>query len=259
MTAVDVHHVVTGPPDAPVVVMSNSLGSSLAMWEPQAEALTREYRVVRYDLRGHGRSPAPPGPYAMADLADDVVTLLDRLEVTRAHVVGLSLGAMIAMQMAATSPDRVDRIVLCCTSAHLPPAQQWHDRATTVRCDGVGAVADAVVDRWLTPEFAAASPALVGELRAMVEANSDEGYAGCCEAIAEVDLRPLLRTITAPTLVIAGADDPATPVEHADAIAAAILDARVVTVGPAAHLANIEQPAAITQHIRAHLTNGQRP
>lgn len=259
MTAVDVHHVVTGPPDAPVVVLSNSLGSSLAMWDPQAEALARDYRVVRYDLRGHGCSPAPPGPYTLADLADDVVALLDRLDVARAHVVGLSLGAMIGMHLGATAPDRVDRLVLCCTSAHLPPARQWHDRAATVRHDGVGAVAHSVVDRWLTRQFAAASPALVDELRAMVCANSDEGYAGCCEAIAEMDLRPLLPAIIAPTLLIAGADDPATPVEHAAAIAAQVPDADVVTVGPAAHMANVEQPAAVTQYIRAHLTNGERP
>ncbi len=254
MAAVEVHHVVAGPTAAPVVLMSNSLGSDLTMWDAQAAVLARDHRVVRYDMRGHGRSPAPPGPYSLQDLAADAVALLDRLDVERAHLVGLSLGGMVAMQVAATTPQRVDLMVLCCTSAHLPPAANWHDRAATVRADGVGAVAHSVVGRWLTPGFASASPGLVSDLLAMVKATPDEGYAACCEAIGDMDLRPSLADITAPTLLIAGADDPATPVDHASAIAAAVAGARVVTVGPAAHMASIEQPTAVTQHILAHLT-----
>lgn len=256
MTPVAVHHVVNGPPGAPIVLLSNSLGSSLKMWDPQASPLVERYRVVRYDLRGHGRSPAPAGPYALADLAADALALLDRLDVDRAHLVGLSLGGMVSMHLAATAPERVDRMVLCCTSAYLPPASNWRERAATVRAGGVGTVADAVVGRWLTPAFAAVSPPLVADLRAMVEATSDEGYAGCCEAIATMDLRPRLRHITAPTLVVAGADDPATPVDHAAAIAAGLPGARTVVVGPAAHLANVEQPTAVSQHILSHLTDG---
>lgn len=258
MTAVEVHHVVAGPPHAPVVLMVNALGSDLSMWDAQAAALARDHRVVRYDMRGHGRSPAPPGPYSLEDLTADVLALLDRLDVGRAHLVGLSLGGMVAIQVAATAPDRVNRMALCCTSAHMPPAADWLERAATVRTDGIGAIAGAVVGRWLTPGFATASPGLVRDLRAMVEATADEGYAGCCEAIGHMDLRPLLGDIAAPTLLIAGADDPATPVDHATAIATAVPDAQVVTVGPAAHMANIEQPTAVTQHILAHLTNGER-
>ena len=259
MTAVDVHHEVAGPSDAPVVLFSNSLGSDLSMWDPQADALAYRYRIVRYDLRGHGRSPVPSGPYTLADLADDALRLLDRLDVARAHMVGLSLGGMVAMQIAATAPRRVDRMVLCCTAAHLPPAANWHDRAATVRADGMAAVADAVVERWLTPAFADASPKLVETLREMVLATPAEGYAGCCEAIGGMDLRPRLPDIDAPTLLVAGADDPATPVEHAEAIAGAMKDAHVVSVGPAAHLANLEQPTAVTQHIAAHFANGSQP
>lgn len=258
MTAVEVHHVVAGPPHAPVVLMSNSLGSDLTMWDPQAAALARDHRVVRYDMRGHGRSPAPPGPYSLQDLAADALALLDRLDVARAHLVGLSLGGMVSMQIAATAPDRVDRVVLCCTSAHLPPAANWHDRAATVRAEGMGAVSHAVVGRWLTPGYATAAPDLVRSLVAMVEATPAEGYAGCCEAIRDMDLRPLLGEIAAPVLLIAGTEDPATPVDHARTIATAVPGARVVSVGPAAHMANIEQPAAVAEHIRAHLTNGGR-
>jgi 3-oxoadipate enol-lactonase len=256
MSAVAVHHEVSGPPGAPVVLLSNSLGSSLAMWDPQMADLAERYQVVRYDLRGHGRSPAPDGPYTVPDLVADALALLDRLDVERAHLVGLSLGGMVSLRLATAAPQRVDRMVLCCTSAYLPPASTWYDRAATVRADGVGAVAEAVVGRWLTPAFAAASPALVAELRAMVEATPDEGYASCCEAIATMDLRPWLRDITAPTLLVAGADDPATPVDHAEAIAAELPDARTVVVGPAAHLANVEQPTAVGQHILSHLGNG---
>jgi 3-oxoadipate enol-lactonase len=163
---------------------------------------------------------------------------------------------MVSMRVVIMAPDRVDRMVLCCTSAHVPPASNWYDRAGTVRAAGIAAISEAVVGRWLTPGFAAASPALVGDLRAMVEATPDEGYAGCCEAIATMDLRPWLSQITAPTLLIAGADDPAIGVEHSAAIAAELEDARTVVVGPAAHLANVEQPTAVTQHILGHLGTG---
>ena len=259
MNVVEVHHEVRGPDGAPWVLMANSLGSDLRMWRPQADVLATRYRVVRYDMRGHGRSPAPAGPYALADLAGDALALLDRLGVERAHVVGLSLGGMVGLQLAATAPDRIDRMVLCCTAAHLPPAQNWRDRAATVRSAGMAAISGTVVGRWLTPAFASAAPGLVEQLRAMVDATPPEGYAGCCEAIAAMDLRPQLGQIIAPTLLVAGADDPATPVQHAQRIAEALADARVVTVGPAAHLANLEQPTAVTQHILGHLRNGARP
>lgn len=248
-----VHHVEIGPTDAPVVVLHDALGSSLDMWEAQVAPLAARFRVVRYDLRGHGGSAAPAGPYALADLAADVTALLDQLGVTRAHHVGLSLGGMIAMQLAVTAPARVDRMVLCCTAAHLPPPQRWRDRAATVRAEGVGAVADAVVDRWLTAGRSAADAVLVERLLTMVNATSAEGYAGCCEAIATMDLRDDLVAVTASTLLVVGDEDPATPREHAEVIADRVAGARIVMVGPAAHLANVEQPDAVTGHILAHL------
>ena len=159
MTAVDLHHVVEGPDDAPALVLLNSLGSTLAMWEPQIEALAARFRVVRCDTRGHGRSPVPPGPYSLADIGGDVVALLDTLGIARAHVAGVSLGGMTALWLAIHAPERVDRIVPCCTSAKLGPPQVWRDRAALVRAEGTGAVADAVVARWVTPAWAAAHPA----------------------------------------------------------------------------------------------------
>lgn len=254
MSPVDVHHVLTGPADAPVVVLSNSLGSTYEMWEPQADALAERFRVVRYDTRGHGRSPVPPGPYTIDDLVDDVVALLDRLEVRRAHVVGLSLGGMTALRLAAREPDRVDRLAVLCTGAMLGPASGWTDRAATVRTHGTAAVAEAVVQRWFTPDHLAAHPDVRARHEAMVAGTPAEGYAGCCEVIAAMDLRPDLPSISAPTLAVAGADDPATPPAHLEEIATSVQHGRLLVVPDAAHLANVQQPGTVTPAIVSHLT-----
>ena len=249
MTAVAVRHRVDGPPDAPPLLMINSLGADLSMWEPQLPALTARFRVIRYDTRGHGRSPVPPGRYALADLGRDALGLLDRLGVARAHVCGLSLGGMTAMWLAAHAPERVDRLVLFCTSALLGPPAAWAERAAEVRAEGTAAVADAVVARWVTPGFAAARPGEVRRLRDMVAATPAQGYAGACAAVAEMDLRPDLPRIGARTLVVAGADDPATPPGHGRAIAAAVPGARLEVVAAAAHLASYEQAATANRLI----------
>jgi 3-oxoadipate enol-lactonase len=254
VSAVPVHHLVTGPEDAPVLVLSNSMGSTYAMWDAQADVLAQRFRVVRYDTRGHGGSPVPDGPYSIDDLADDVVALLDRLGVERAHFVGLSLGGMTGMRLAARNPGRVDRLVLLCTSAVLEPWSGWIDRAATVRAEGTVAVAPAVVQRWFTPGFLQANPSVRKESEQMVADTPAEGYAGCCEVIASMDLRPDLPRIGAPTLAIAGADDPATPPPHLEAIAAAVQRGRLLVVPDAAHLASAQQPGTITPAIIEHLT-----
>ncbi|RSM41571.1 3-oxoadipate enol-lactonase [Actinoplanes sp. ATCC 53533] len=241
MSAVSVHHRVDGPPGAPALLLINSLGADLSMWEPQIPALSARFRVIRYDARGHGRSPVPPGRYALGDLGRDALGLLDRLGVARAHVCGLSLGGMTAMWLAAHAADRVDRLLLFCTSALLGPPSGWIERAALVRAEGTGAVADAVVGRWVTPGYAAAHPGELRRLRDMVAATPPDGYAGACAAVEQMDLRPDLPRIVAPTLVVAGADDPATPPAHGAAIAAAIPGARLEVVAEAAHLASYEQ------------------
>ena len=245
----NLHHVVTGRPDGPPVVLSGSLGSALEMWDANLPALEEHFRVVRYDTRGHGRSPVVPGPATIDALADDLVALLDQLRIDKAHLIGLSLGGMTALRVAARDPDRVDRLAVLCTSAHLGPASGWTDRAALVRAEGTQAVAKAVVQRWFTPAHDDRA-----RWEAMVAATPAEGYAGCCEAIAAMDQRAELHRITAPTLAIAGADDPATPPPHLDHIATSVRDGRLLVVPRAAHLANAEQPGQVTAAIVDHLT-----
>jgi 3-oxoadipate enol-lactonase len=248
-----VHHEVTGPADAPALVLSNSLGADLRMWDPQAEALAERFRLVRYDTRGHGRSPVPDGPYTIDHLGQDLIALLDHLEIERAHVAGLSLGGMTGMWLGIHAPERIDRLVLLCTSARLGPPETWADRAAVVRAQGTEAVAEAGVGRWLTDDFRAAHAETAAWLRDMIAATPDAGYAACCAVIEHMDLTDGLPAIPAPTLVIAGAQDPATPPEHAERIVAAVRDARLEVLDPAAHLANVEQPEAVTRLIVEHL------
>ena len=193
---------VAGDESAPALLLGGSLGTAMAMWEPQVAPLAERLRVIRYDHRGHGASPVPAGPYDIADLGRDVLALMDRLGLERASFGGVSLGGMVAMWLGANAPERVDRLVLCFTSAHLPPASGWADRAAAVREAGTTeVVADAVVARWLTPGFAAEHPETQAWLRAMLLASDPEGYAASCGVIERLDLRDALPSITAPTLV----------------------------------------------------------
>jgi 3-oxoadipate enol-lactonase len=258
VTAVEVHAAVEGPADAPVLLLSNSLGADLGMWDPQVPALTEQFRVVRYDTRGHGRSPVPDGDYTIDDLTDDVVALLDRLGVDQVHVAGLSIGGMTALRLAAREPRRVATLAVLCSSAHPGNEQSWRDRAATVRTQGTVAIADAVISRWFTPGFAAANPDLVARLRATFAAHPDEGYARCCAVLAGLDLRPDLGRITASTLVVSGADDLALPPDHQQLIAEGIPGAQLLSLSPAAHLASLEQVQRVTDALINHATGGTR-
>ncbi|WP_222270222.1 3-oxoadipate enol-lactonase [Modestobacter marinus] len=251
MTAVEVDATVDGSEDAPVVVLSNSLGATRAMWDPQVPALTERYRVVTYDTRGHGTSPAPAGPYTLDDLVDDLVALLDRVGAERAHVAGLSLGGMTALRLAAREPQRVHRLAVLCSSAKTEP-QGFLDRAAAARTAGTASFAPSVVTRWLTPPYAAGHPELVARLEAMIAGCDDQGYAACAEVVARIDLREDLARITAPTLVVSGAEDPALPPAHQEAIAAGLPGAELLTLSPGAHLANLEQPLRVTGALLGH-------
>jgi 3-oxoadipate enol-lactonase len=247
------HHAEHGSAGAPVLVLGTSLGTTVTMWDPQVPHLADEHHVVVLDHRGHGGSEVVAGPATIDDLGADVLAKLDLLGVDRFAWVGLSLGGMVGMWLASNVPDRVERLALLCTAAHLPPASAWHDRAATVRANGTAAVAEAVVARWFTPGFVERRRAVVDAHRAMLLATPDEGYAACCEVIAAMDLRAALAAVVAPTMVIAGADDPATPPSFATEIARTVPGARLEIVDEAAHLANVEQPALVTRLLLDHL------
>lgn len=242
----ELNHVLEGPEGAPVIVFTGSLGTDLGMWQPQSDALRSRFRTLRYEMRGHGRSEVPPGPYSMDDLGSDLVALLDRLGIERAAVCGLSIGGMISMWVAAHAPERVERLVLCCTSPLLGPRDAWLERAATVRAGGVEAVADGVLGRWFTPAFRDSHPAVLERMRQVLVSTPREGYAGCCEAIAAMDLTGDLPSVNAPTLVLSAEHDPSTPPEHGRRIASLIPGARFELVSNAAHLASVEQAEVIT-------------
>ena len=241
-----------GPEGAPVLVLGNSLGTSTGVWESQVAEFRQHFRLVRYDLPGHGGSPAVAGPYTVGGLGAGVLGLADSLGVGQFAYCGISLGGMIGMWLAAAAPDRIVALGLVCTAAHLPPADGWRARASQVRAAGMASVSPAVIGRWFTPGFAGRASSVVSEFRAELERTDPVGYAGCCEAIAEMDLRESLPGITAPTLVLAGSDDPATPPAHGAAIAGLVRGARLDVV-PAAHLATVEAPDAVTGALLAHL------
>ena len=249
---VRLHHVDEGPRDAPVIVLSGSLGSTLEMWRPQVAALTERFRVVRVDHRGHGGSPVPDGPYAMSDLAGDALALLDELGLDRVAWCGLSLGGMIGMYLASEAPHRLGSLTLCCTSSYFPDGTIWRDRIAAVREEGTAPIAAGIASRWFTPEWAERNPDAVAEATDMIAGTSDAGYLACCQAIEAWDHRDRLPSITVPTLVIAGDADPSTPVEpHIRTIVDGIPGARLEVLH-AAHLATIERAAEATPLIAAH-------
>ncbi|WP_017575635.1 3-oxoadipate enol-lactonase [Nocardiopsis kunsanensis] len=252
--SVDLHTTVTGPSEAPPLLLGGSLGSTAQMWQPQAEELSTHFRVVRFDLRGHGLSPVPEGPYTMADLGEDVLALMDRLGIARAHYAGISLGGMIGQWLALNAPDRIDRLALLATSPYPGPPQNWLDRAALAREKGPGALADAVVGRWFTEGYARAHADEVEELRDGIADTPAEGYASCCEAISRWDVREELPHVTVPTLVIGGAQDEATPVQgNTDLIAERIPGAQLVVLDHAAHLLSWQQAPRVNTLLARHM------
>ena len=249
----DLNYLLEGPEEAPMLVLSNSLGTELGMWDEQAPVLGERFRLLRYDTRGYGGSPAPPGPYAIEDLGGDVIHLLDHLGIERASFCGLSVGGMTGMWLAAEMPERVERLVLICTAARLGPKGVWDERIATATGQGMAALVDGVIERWFTPAFRAENPGVVEKMAGALRATDPEGYAGCCAVIRDMDLRDRLPSIRAPTLVVSGAEDPATPPEHGRLIRNAIPGARFEVVPDAAHIANVERPEKITPLILNHL------
>jgi 3-oxoadipate enol-lactonase len=243
-----------GPAGAPVVVLSNSLGTTHAMWEPQVPALTEHFAVLRYDHPGHGEGRGDPPVSSVEGLARRVLEILDERDIAQVSYCGLSLGGAVGMWLAMHEPARIDRLVLACTSARFGTRENWLQRAATVRSCGLESIADAVLALWFTPRTHRAAPALVSEYRAMMISAEREGYAGCCEALAEWEPGEALKAIQTPTLVLAGSEDPATPPAQGQAIQQRIPGARMSILPGAGHLANLEQPEAFTKLLLDHLT-----
>ena len=244
---------VEGPSDAPALMLSNSLGTNLSMWDPQMPELTRRFRVVRYDSRGHGRSTAPDRDYSMAELADDALAILDHLGIARAHWCGVSKGGMVGQWLATRHGGRLGRVVLANTAAKMGPAELWDGRIRTVREQGMAALVQPTLQRWFSPGFVARDAATVAKVSTMLETTPPLGYAGCCAAIRDMDQRDTIRAVANPVLVVVGTVDPATPPAAGREIAEAIAGARMLELD-AAHLSNLEQPEAFTKGLVDFLT-----
>jgi 3-oxoadipate enol-lactonase/4-carboxymuconolactone decarboxylase len=252
------HHRVDGADSSPPLILGPSLGTSLAVWDAQIPALARTHRVVRWDLPGHGGSAAgllpstPDRPATVADLGRLVLELADVLGIDRFAYAGISLGGAVGTWLAVHHSQRVASLAVVCSSARFGEPQNWHDRAALVRDEGIDLVADTVDTRWFTPAFRGepAAKALVADMRGA----DPRAYAGCCDAIATFDMRAALPSITAPTLIVAGREDPATPVAHARELADGITGAGLIEVAHAAHLANVERPTPVLAALLGHFT-----
>jgi len=244
---------IQGGETLPVVALCHSLGTNRRLWDPQMGGLSRHYRVLRYDVRGHGESEVPPGTYTIESFASDFLSLLDGLEIERVYFCGVSLGGFVGQWLGANRPDRIRALVLANTAARSGTEQGWNDRIAQVCRDGLQSIAAASLARWFTADFMARDPETVDRVRQMLLATPVDGCAATCGAIRDMDLRPLATAIAAPTLVISGASDASTPPGEAAWLAARIPRAEHVTL-PAAHLANIEAADAFTETVLAFLS-----
>jgi 3-oxoadipate enol-lactonase len=252
-TAISLHHVIEG--DGPWITVAHSLASDLGLLEAQAKLLAKRFRVLRFDIRGHGASPAPAPPYSMQGLAGDVQALFDRLGITETAWLGVSLGGMIGLTHAIRHPGVITRLVVADTTSGYPQAahQSWRDRIAMVRERGTGAVVDGTLSRWFTPDFVQREPALMQHFGRIIAGTKADGFIGCCEAILGYDIAAELPKIQAPTLVMVGDQDQATPPAMAEALAAGIPGARYELIPSAAHQSNVEQPASFNAHLESFL------
>ena len=248
-----IHYRLDGRPDAPVLVLSNSLGADLSMWEPQLAAFTRHFRVLRYDTRGHGASEVTPGEYSIEMLGRDVAGLLDHLGIDRASFCGLSMGGLIGMWLGLHRADRIEKLVLCNTGASIGSLDAWNSRIDAVRKGGTSAICELVLQRWFTPSFREREPAAVDRFKQVFLKTSPEGYVANCAAIRDADLRDAIAGIRSPTLVVTGSHDFATPPEGARFMAEHIPGAKYVELD-SAHISNVGVAARFTEEVLKFLT-----
>jgi 3-oxoadipate enol-lactonase len=232
-------YTLSGQPDAPVLMMSNSLGTTLEMWQPQLAALESRFHLLRYDMRGHGKSEVTEAACSIGTLGQDVVSLLDELRIEKVHFCGLSIGGVIGQWLGANAPERLNSLVLCNTAARIGTLESWNERIAAVEHGGLASIVDAVIQRWFTPAFRLASPGAVAPLRSMVLATNPRGYVLLCAALRDMDQRKLVERIRLPTCVIAGNHDPATTLDDAKFLQDKIPGATLVPL-PVAHISNVE-------------------
>jgi len=230
-----------GSADKPVLVLSNSMGTTLEMWDKQIQTLSKHFHVLRYDTRGHGASSVPDGAYSIGRLGRDVIELLDTLEISRVHFCGLSLGGQVGQWLGIHAPDRIDRLILCNTSSFIEPTQQWDDRIASVLRDDISDTAEMFLRNWFPPQMLNTRNAIIDKVRAMLLATDPRGFAGCYAAVRDMDMRRTVALIHSPTLVIAGQYDTVTHPMHSELIAATVPGSKLVIL-PAVHLSNIEYP-----------------
>jgi 3-oxoadipate enol-lactonase len=240
-----VHYQLEGPAAAPVILFGNSLGTNLHLWDAQLPVLRERFRLLRYDMRGHGMTDAPAEAYTIDLLADDALGLLDALKLDKARYCGLSIGGMIGQRLGAKAPGRFLQLALCNTGMSIGTPQLWQDRIAAVRQGGLGPMVDGVMQRWFTPASFKNKPELLAGYRNMLVRTPADGYIGCCRAIAGTDLAADVARIACPTLVVVGADDAATPPELGRAIARTVKGAKLVEIAGAGHISAAEQPAAV--------------
>jgi 3-oxoadipate enol-lactonase len=254
---IQINYELSGRDDAPVVMLSHSLASSMVMWNPQLDLMSSHFKVLRYDTRGHGGSEAPEADYTLELLTEDAVALLDALVIDTVHFVGLSMGGMIGQNLALDHPDRLKSLTLCDTSAIMPEEVQpiWQQRIESARESGMQGQVDETLERWFTPEYLLQNPPEVEMIRQQILATPPAGYIGCSEAIRNLDNLKRLSEITLPTLIIVGEEDPGTPVAASQAMHQRIADSRLVVLPSARHLSNIEQSAAFNAALLDFLLN----
>jgi 3-oxoadipate enol-lactonase len=255
VNGLSVNYTLDGRASGPVITMSNSLASNLSMWDPQMSVLASRYRILRYDTRGHGGTDAPPGPYSLEELTEDVRALLQALGITRTHFIGLSMGGMIGQIMAIKYPQLLQSVVLCDTMSRVPTEAKpmWDDRIHTAEIQGMERLVEPTLARWFTEPFRQKGSPVLDQVRTMIRTTPPRGYAGCCHAIAALNLTDHLRAISLPTLIIVGEDDPGTPVAASRVIHEQVKGSELVILKSAALLSNLEQPEAFNQALAAFL------
>jgi len=249
-----IHYALEGQSGSPVLVFSNSLGTNYSMWDPQVREFRGQFRVLRYDPRGHGQSSPTPGPYSIEQLAKDVLVLLDALELDCFHFCGLSMGGMIGMWLGVNAPKRIHKLALCNTGAKIGTPETWNARIAAVQKNGLKSVASAVVERWFTPAFREKASAAVSNIQKMIEETNPVGYVACCAAVRDFDFREQVSKIRLPALVISGAHDPSTPPADGRFLAQQIPGARYAELN-AAHLSNIEDQDRFNSQLAAFLNS----